>query len=112
MRLFEIETKYFYHVTPTKNITNIMKNGLIPSIGSSSSKFGEEKPATFMFRNKDDMEDALSNWLGDEFGEDEKLSLLQISLPNNMHIFSDVGFEVYVLETIPSNNIKVITKNL
>lgn len=69
----------FFHVTPTSNLDSIMKQGLIPRVGERSAKVGE-KPAIHLFHNWDEVEDAMMNWMGDEF-EDEPLSLLKVTVP-------------------------------
>ena len=57
---------WYYHVTPTRNLEIIKKEGLKPSIGERSAKIGEDKPRTYLFKHRDAAEDAVSNWMGDE----------------------------------------------
>ncbi len=99
----------FYHVTPTHNLANIQKNGLQPNIGDRSVKL-EDKAGIYLFNSLDDAENALSNWLGDEFDEDEQLSLLQITSnnikPNRSH------YETVVDTNIPASDITVLTKDI
>lgn len=56
-----------YHVTPIENLPSIKRYGLIPKIGKRSQKLGEPVEAVYLFLNKDEVNDALANWLGDEF---------------------------------------------
>ena len=58
----------FFHVTRAENLSDIMRGGLVPSIGARSQAAKERHPAVFLFSSRDAMEDALMNWLGEEFG--------------------------------------------
>src|SRR5208282_6194720 len=69
----------YYHVTPTANVPRIMSEGLIPQRGPRSKRMADH--GIFLFEDMETMEDALSNWLGDEFEEDEPLTLLGVELP-------------------------------
>lgn len=97
-----------YHVTPTKNLRLIMIYGLVPRKGPRSSKL-ENKKAVYLFPNLDDVENALMNWLGDEFG-DEQLALLKVNVKGE--VYSDAEYERYVTTTIQPSNIKVLTDDL
>lgn len=104
------ENRIFYHVTETKNIPSILKQGLIPQIGPRSEMIGESIPAIYLFKDKLDVEDAVLNWLGDLVDEDESLSILKVKLPPNAVIHSDMGsdaFEVVCKTPIPPENIVV-----
>lgn len=97
-----VEDGYVYHITPKKNLPSIMKYGLIPK---------PEKPARFcraevyLFDNRTTMEDAVMNWLGDKFPENEKLVCLTISKQGlNLHD-NQVGYEFVSFKTIPPQNI-------
>lgn len=106
------DTEYllFYHVSPGSNYKSISENGLIPQIGFLSSLIEEEKEAIFLFPNEESMDDALGNWLGDNFDnyfdtlEDEDdddcefvLHAFSVLLPlshfNDYLIPSEVGYE-------------------
>jgi hypothetical protein len=101
-----------YHITPTRNLSNVMKNGLVPKIGKRSKAFGEPKPAIYFFPDLKTVVDGIENWLAHEFSENARLSLLEITLPPDMDVYSDVGFERHVYEVIPPNCIKIITKDV
>ena len=92
-----------YHVTPVKNLKQILKQGLVPQIGTRSELLGEPQPAIFLFRSILDAEEALMNWLGDEF-EDEPLALLKVNLPLDL-AHKEQDFETQVFEKIPPQNI-------
>lgn len=99
----------FYHVTPARNVRDILTKGLIPKRGSLSSKGNEPEDAIFLFADLDSVENALMNWLGDEFEDEEQLSLLAVILdlkpaPNH--------FETVVHNPIPPSAIKLIKNNI
>ena len=102
MKINELNQQIYYHVTLTKNVASIMKTGLKPMVGDRAQQI-EGKPAVFLFKTIDDMEDAILNWLGDEFDEDESLTLLKVNLPPNFPVNHDksVGYEYFTFKTIP-----------
>ena len=68
-----------FHVTYKKNLKNILKKGLIPSIGERAEQL-ESTEAIYLFESIDAVEDALMNWLGDELDEDEEIVILEVNL--------------------------------
>jgi hypothetical protein len=50
--------------------------------------------------------DGVVNWLGDEFEDDEELTLLSIKLPNDWTLMHD-GFEYVSKQPIPPKYIEV-----
>jgi hypothetical protein len=93
--------KTYYHVTPKENLSSVMKYGLIPQVGEWSKELNEGK-AVFLFPTEADMEDALQNWLGDCFNEDDELVSLEITLPDNFPIQnSTVDWEKISKSVIP-----------
>lgn len=94
----------FYHVTPSENVKSILDQGLKPSVGSRSEKLNE-KPSTFLFKSKNDVEDAMMNWLGDEF-EDTPVNLLKIKLPTHIKPHNTAGFEHQVFDHIHPKHIE------
>ena len=100
--------KQYYHVTPKYNWKNISNEGLIPKIGKLSSNLGETIPAIYLFKNKEDMNNALMNWLGEEYDK-ETLLCLEINLPSDYWIYnSSDSFEVIHYDIIPSNYIRIL----
>lgn len=89
----------YFHVTPRKNLESILENGLIPQIGERSLEIGEPVEAVFLFPNFEEMNNALYNWFGEEFDDDEdELIILQIDLPDNFPVYrelDDNGDEFY-----------------
>lgn len=102
-----------YHVTPAENLDSIMSKGLIPQKGDRSRKILNEKPAIYCFPDKDAMEDAVMNWLGDEFEEDEALALLEIDTTGlDGHVTEGAEYEVAVTSAIPPQNIRILSRDL
>lgn len=103
--------EFVYHVTPTRNLERIRKFGLKAQIGSRSRQISEEKPGVYCFANKDDLENAMMNWLGDQF-DDEQLSLLKIDTTGlNGQYTKNAEYEI-VLQNVPPSRITVLTKDL
>jgi hypothetical protein len=97
-----------YHVTPTRNLRSIMKSGLHPKIGDRSSQLDGEVEGIFLFPSLIDVEAAVSSWLGDEFDEDEELSLLAIDITGlEDNIVQGAGYETIANTAISPDRIKV-----
>ena len=52
-----------------------------------------------------DVENALMNWLGDEFSCDDELIIVEIELPNNWELLSEAGYEQVSTINIPVEHI-------
>ena len=103
--------KTYYHVTLLKNLDSIMTHGLIPCVGTLSSLCDETKKRIYLFPTENDMNIALSSWLGetinDIFGEDIECCSLKINLPDDWNITAgECEYEVYSSEIIPPRYIK------
>ena len=102
-----------YHVTPSENLDSIMSKGLLPQIGDRTRKIVDEKPAIYCFSDKNAMEDAMMNWLGDEFDEDEALALLEIYTAGlKGQVTEGAEYEVAITSAIPPQNIRIISRDL
>lgn len=99
-----------YHVTKSSNLESILKSGLIPSVGKRSEQL-DEAPCIFLFPDRDSVEDALANWLGDELDDEleaeseDEIVILKIAEKSVNAQPSTVDWEVCVLERIPPNAI-------
>lgn len=102
---------YAYHVTTAGIARKILKHGLLPGIGKRSRQI-EKRPAIHLFKTYDDVENALMNWLGEEFGENIKLALLRVKIPYNAIVVEGAGYEIVVLSRIPAKNIKMVMRNI
>ncbi len=74
----------YYHVTEAKNLSGILRDGLIPSIGPRSQMIGETVPAVYLFPDLDSVVAAVENWLGEVFDEDVSLIFLELQLPSDI----------------------------
>lgn len=106
------ESKYSigYHVTPEKNVPYIMKEGLKAGIGGASSSYGEQESRAYFFPTIDDVKDALTGWMADEY-EDDILSLLKVDL-TGLTMKSDVAWEIYTTENVTPNRITIISEDI
>lgn len=98
-----------YHVSPRKNLAEILNGGLIPQLGSRSILAQEQKKRVYLFSSKIALEDGLGNWLGDMF-EDEELVILAINI-TGLNTYSDVEYELISEEAIPARNIVAVLKD-
>lgn len=107
------EHRYF-HVTPRKNLSAIQKEGLLAQIGDRSQEAKEEAEAVFLFPSKEDMDNALLNWLGEAFEEEDELIILQIDLPADFPVKRDedsngeLMYEAYSYKNVPPEYISAI----
>jgi hypothetical protein len=61
-----------YHVTTEANYKKIKTQGLIPKKGRLAKKLGEPEKAIYTFLSLEEANNALSNWMGEEFEELEE----------------------------------------
>ena len=96
-----------YHVTPERNLIKIQKIGLVPHIGTNSSSYGETEGRIYLFPTPLDADDAVMNWLGDLYDEDDQLALLAVDI-TGLPTKKDVEWELNTNQPIPPERIKVI----
>lgn len=108
----------FYHVTPTENVSRIMSEGLVPQRGPRSVQL-ESEDGIYLFKTMEGVENALSNWLGEEFEEDDvSLTLLGVELPPeaqrrlNEQGDDHASYEVVVTTPIPAQYIQIISEDI
>lgn len=102
--------KYLFHVSPARNADSILAHGLIPRIGPRSKKAGEPGPAVYLFHDRDDMEDALDNWLGEEIG-DEPVAIFLVKTDERVKpglARQPDGFETTCILPIPPDLIRLV----
>ncbi|MEX5748773.1 hypothetical protein [Massilia sp. X63] len=58
------------------------------------------------------VEDALANWLGDCFDEDEALALLRLNVGNDVRLGAGAGYEVMVLAPITACAIAILSEDI
>lgn len=103
-------TSTYFHVTPTINLKQIMREGLLPMIGARSAQLNEPVPAIYLFKSTEAVEDACSNWLGECFDEDLPLALIAVEVDDEMQPGSGAaGFETLILQPIPPAALTVLS---
>ena len=116
MSEIQIENKdnRFFHVTPKRNLQPILSHGLMPKMGERSTKIGEDAARVYLFPSIEEMDNALYNWLGQEFEEEEELLILQLDIPKSFPVYRECDsngeefFEEYCEEEIPSKYVTAV----
>lgn len=109
----ENRDRTFYHVTPTDNLASIMSEGLVPSVGDRSKKLGENA-CVFLFPSREDAEDGVDQWMGDDFDDEQPIALLEVTVPLEIEIFktADIDWEFYTKVTIPPECLTILSRDL
>jgi hypothetical protein len=82
-------------------------------VGDRSAKISSEKSGVYVFPDQDSAENAVINWLGDEFDEDEPLTMLKIDVSGLQdHISKGADYELIVGTTIEPSRIKKLNVQL
>jgi len=102
----------YFHVTPATNLNSILEDGLRPRIGARSAELGETTEAVYLFKSLDDVEDALTNWLGDCFDEDEVLALLSVQGTGLQFLESSAAYECVVPHPIIPSALHILCHDL
>jgi GNAT superfamily N-acetyltransferase len=93
---------YLYHVTPKRNLKSIVQNGL----RVRTPRDMEDEPGVYLFKDLSDAEDAVTNWMGDRFDEDEELVVIKVDDRFVGKVSSNAaGFEVVSTKDIPPEGI-------
>lgn len=112
--MIENKPNRYFHISSKENLDSILENGLIASIGERSQEIGERIEAVFLFPNKEEMDNALYNWLGEQFDDSEELVIFQIDLPSNFPVYREVDsngedfYEAYCYCDIPEEYITAV----
>lgn len=102
-----------YHVTTLDSLDAIRSSGLEPRIGPRSEELGEPEPAIYLFPSLEDVETALSNWLGEWFEDDVSLVVLEIDLLGVQATQATGQFEITTPEALaPHRILGVLDENL
>jgi hypothetical protein len=109
MKLYKIlesvldDKQLLWHITSKRNLKSIKKHGILPKIPADMT---DEKEGVYLFKSYHDAEDAVVNWLGDRFDEDDDLVAIGID-PIGVRIEkSAADYEIFSTSPIPSENIK------
>ena len=98
-----------YHVTLTRNIPKILREGLHPRRGPRSRRLGESHKAVYLFKSREAAADGLAYWLGEELPEKEPVALVLINLPAGiLTLDTTAGYEIVVAERIPPGSLTVL----
>lgn len=95
-----------FHISSVKNLVRIKQKGLIPSI----PKDMVDDKAIYLFKTKDDAEQALMNWLGDRFNDDDEVVLLTIDITGLKCKETGAAYEIACHDVINAKRIKNIEK--
>ena len=102
-----VEPKLAYHLSPAENVDDILEYGLDPRVGMDPAYTDKR---VYLFLNKQDLDDALSSWVYDRFGEDEQLALFSVNI-EGIPIEQQYG-EYYTTLPVSPNRIKLITDHI
>lgn len=94
-----------YHVTTREGLNGILALGLTPQIGPRSQDANEKTEAIYFFASREDTENALMNWMGDCFDDDEELIVLEVDLDGIPQSRKAGQFEIIVTENLPAEKI-------
>ena len=82
-----------YHVTPTRNVESIFRNGLRPQTGPRCLLLGKAKEMVYFYGSMLAVEDALSSWFGEAL-DDEPVAISVLAVDRSgLHLVSDGGHE-------------------
>lgn len=112
--LESINTLTMFHITPSRNLSSIMKYGLQPNNIKRGKFAADNEPAIYLFKTVEDAEDGVMNWLGDLYDETERLALLSVKV-DSASIKQDPELELsaYITRTpIAPENITVLSKDI
>lgn len=91
-----------FHVTNAQNLPSILREGLLPHVPQDMEG---EPSGVYLFTDFATMGDAVMNWLGDRFDEEDELVLLTLS-SEGVEVFpTEAGYEVVSYDPIPPENI-------
>jgi RNA:NAD 2'-phosphotransferase (TPT1/KptA family) len=94
-----------YHVTMSRSVHRIVRNGLVPIRGPRSRLLGESRDAVYLFRDRDAVDYAVGGWLGDAL-PDVPLTLLRVTVPANATLLpTNADYEIVVADRIPPDSI-------
>lgn len=94
-----------YHVTLTENLVSIFDKGLEPQVGRLSSMVGDA-PGVYVFSSENDLIENVSNWMWHHFTEDQSLTALEITLPDEFPLQQISNWEMVSKNLIEPKYIK------
>ena len=100
--------EYLYHVTRKSSLDRVLKSGLKAKVPRDMKN---EPKGVYLFKTVEDLEDAVMNWLGDRFDEDDELVMIKIDgrfIKNNDIATTSAGFEIISKKNIPPEAILLV----
>src|SRR6266566_3436548 len=110
-RMLEDRLASFYHAAPGSRVEAIQKSGLEPRREKRGLGAASDQPAIYFFRDLATAEDAVSNWLMDEWPETETEAVVfECRLPDNTVIPDPElsGSYLYIGSAIPPEQLKIV----
>ena len=104
----------YFHVSPGRNLPEILQNGLEPRIGPRSDAYGERQPCIYAFRDAEALEDALGGWLDQVFDANEPLLCLAIDA-DGLELIDDPEipqYEVQIPVLVDPSRISVLSADI
>ncbi|WP_411839808.1 hypothetical protein [Paracoccus sp. ME4] len=89
-----------WHLTPAENRFDILRDGLVPSIGPRSDLVSEALPLVHLFSRFEDLESA--GWLDDAFKEGAALALFHVD------VRAEEGAWTEVPDAIPAERVRLV----
>lgn len=93
-----------WHVTFASRLCAIMRHGLLPRIGPRSRKCREQKPAVYFFTSVEEVENGLSNWLGEQLEDAGSLVVVEADI-SGLRSECVCGWEISVFEAVEPSRI-------
>lgn len=101
-----------YHVTPSRNLDSILRDGLRPQIGPRSALLGEKVARVYFFQTLDSVEVALCNWLGDALDDEPgAIAVLAIDATGLELDYLAWPFEIACLHPVGPEKISLILQD-
>lgn len=92
-----------YHATLSKNVSSILRDGLVPSIPLDMQT---DTKAVYLFVSIEELENAMRNWLGERFGEEDDLTILEVDI-TGLKTVEGADFEHVVPQKIEASRINI-----
>lgn len=90
----------YYHVTPEKFVPSILKRGIKAKVPAN-----EDERGVYLFKSLDDAVEAIMNWLGDRFDEDEPLAIVVVDAAQIRVSTTAAAYEVISYSNVPASAI-------
>ncbi len=106
----------YYHITPTRNVPNILRRGLVPArtygFGLSSLKGADVTGKIFVTRSPEAARDIVSFDFGRRWSHAPDWTVLEIRTTERGRVDPDFGFEdyLYLTRPVPPENIEVYSE--